>query len=48
VRTFGDVRSAVEAARAAATEGDLILVTGSFYTVGDARPLFFDRPEVTP
>jgi folylpolyglutamate synthase/dihydropteroate synthase len=30
----------VGAARAAAEEGDVILVTGSFYTVADARPLF--------
>ena len=34
------VGEAVAAARAAATPGDLILVTGSFYTVADARPLF--------
>jgi dihydrofolate synthase/folylpolyglutamate synthase len=40
VDQFGAVASAVEAARAAAQEDDLILVTGSFYTVADARPLF--------
>jgi dihydrofolate synthase/folylpolyglutamate synthase len=40
VDEFGAVASAVEAARAAAQEDDLILVTGSFYTVADARPLF--------
>ena len=34
------VPEAVLAARAAAGEDDLILVTGSFYTVADARPLF--------
>ncbi|HXF57483.1 MAG TPA: Mur ligase family protein [Actinomycetota bacterium] len=40
VETFATVAQAVEAARGAAEEGDLILVTGSFYTVADARPLF--------
>ena len=40
VVTFDSVASAVEAAREAADEDDLILVTGSFYTVADARPLF--------
>jgi dihydrofolate synthase/folylpolyglutamate synthase len=40
VATFDSVGEAVEAARTAAGEDDLILVTGSFYTVGDARPLF--------
>jgi dihydrofolate synthase/folylpolyglutamate synthase len=39
VRELESVRAAVEAARSAAGEEDLILVTGSFYTVGDARPL---------
>ncbi len=39
VRTFGSVRGALDAARAAAADGDLVLVTGSFYTVADARPL---------
>jgi dihydrofolate synthase/folylpolyglutamate synthase len=39
VRTLDSVRSAVDAARADAAEGDLVLVTGSFYTVADARPL---------
>lgn len=37
VSTFNDVASAVDAARAAAREDDLILVTGSLYTVADAR-----------
>ena len=41
VREYADVRAAAEAALAAADDYDLILVTGSFYTVGDARPLFF-------
>ena len=40
VDTFGSVASAVESARSEASAEDLILVTGSFYTVGDARPLF--------
>ena len=39
VRTFDSVRAALEAARADAAEDDLVLVTGSFYTVADARPL---------
>ncbi len=39
VRTFPTVREAVEAARAHASADDLVLVTGSFYTVADARPL---------
>ena len=34
---FGTVREALAAARAAAAEDDLILVTGSLYTVADAR-----------
>ena len=38
--TFDTVAEAVRAARDAAGAGDLILVTGSFYTVADARPLF--------
>jgi dihydrofolate synthase / folylpolyglutamate synthase len=40
LQAFASVPEAVAAARASAEEGDLILVTGSFYTVGDARPLF--------
>jgi dihydrofolate synthase/folylpolyglutamate synthase len=40
LETFGSVMDAVAAARDAAGPGDLILVTGSFYTVADARPLF--------
>ena len=40
VQTFQNVPAAVEAARQEAGEDDLILVTGSFYTVADARPLF--------
>jgi dihydrofolate synthase / folylpolyglutamate synthase len=39
VRTFDSVREALGAARADAGENDLVLVTGSFYTVADARPL---------
>lgn len=37
VETFGSVAEALEAARAGADEEDLILVTGSLYTVADAR-----------
>jgi dihydrofolate synthase/folylpolyglutamate synthase len=40
VSEFDSVAAAADAARDAATPGDLILVTGSFYTVADARPLF--------
>jgi dihydrofolate synthase/folylpolyglutamate synthase len=43
VETFDTIRDAVSAARAAAAEGDLILVTGSLYTVADARPLFKEQ-----
>jgi dihydrofolate synthase/folylpolyglutamate synthase len=39
VRTFGTVTEALAAAREGAGNDDLILVTGSFYTVADARPL---------
>ncbi len=37
VRAFNDVRAALDAALAEAGETDLILVTGSLYTVADAR-----------
>jgi len=40
VEAFPSVPWAVDAAQAAAQEGDLILVTGSLYTVADARPSF--------
>jgi dihydrofolate synthase / folylpolyglutamate synthase len=40
VRAFQTVGAAVAAAIAEADPEDLILVTGSFYTVADARPLF--------
>ncbi|HEX5950402.1 MAG TPA: hypothetical protein VFZ96_05330, partial [Actinomycetota bacterium] len=36
-QAFDDVRGALDAARADAAETDLILVTGSLYTVADAR-----------
>ena len=36
-QTFGSVAEALDAARTAATDDDLILVTGSLYTVADAR-----------
>lgn len=41
---FGSVEEALEAARAAAGEGDLILVTGSLYTVADARRALLEEP----
>ncbi len=37
VELFGSVAEALDAARAAADDVDLILVTGSLYTVADAR-----------
>ena len=40
VDRFDTVGQAVAAARSVAGPDDLILVTGSFYTVADARPLF--------
>ena len=40
VGTFDTVSAAIQAAKEAAGNHDLILVTGSFYTVGEARPLF--------
>ena len=40
VQSFRTVGAAVASARAAAEREDLILITGSFYTVADARPLF--------
>lgn len=40
LETFHSVEAAVAAARERAGPNDLILVTGSFYTVADARPLF--------
>ncbi|HEX2090371.1 MAG TPA: Mur ligase family protein [Actinomycetota bacterium] len=40
VESHSGVREAVEAALEEAGQEDLILVTGSFYTVADARPLF--------
>ena len=40
LQTFPSVAEAVAAATNAARSDDLILVTGSFYTVADARPLF--------
>jgi dihydrofolate synthase / folylpolyglutamate synthase len=40
VRTFEGVEHAVAAAVAASDPDDLVLVTGSFYTVADARPMF--------
>jgi len=40
VQEYDTVEAAVEAAILDAVPDDLILVTGSFYTVADARPLF--------
>ena len=40
VRAFADVSSALDAAESAAEDDDLILVTGSLYTVADARPRY--------
>jgi dihydrofolate synthase/folylpolyglutamate synthase len=37
---YGSVREALDAAAEAARESDLILVTGSLYTVADARPRY--------
>jgi dihydrofolate synthase/folylpolyglutamate synthase len=39
-RTYGSVSEALDAAEASAAEEDLILVTGSLYTVADARPRY--------
>jgi dihydrofolate synthase/folylpolyglutamate synthase len=41
---YGSVREALAAAEAQAQEGDLILVTGSLYTVADARTAIAHRP----
>ncbi len=41
---FGSVHEALAAAEAQAEEGDLILATGSLYTVADARSAIIDRP----
>lgn len=43
-RTFGSIVEALSAAREAAGEGDLILVTGSLYTVADARRALLEEP----
>jgi dihydrofolate synthase/folylpolyglutamate synthase len=41
---YRSVHEALAAAEAQAQEGDLILVTGSLYTVADARAAIVDRP----
>jgi len=41
---YGSVHEALAAAQVQAQEGDLILVTGSLYTVADARSAIADRP----
>jgi len=43
VETIPDVKSAVRAALAAASPNDLIIITGSFYTVGEAPPDFLHQ-----
>jgi dihydrofolate synthase/folylpolyglutamate synthase len=43
-RSFDDVPSALRAAREAASDRDLILVTGSLYTVADARRALSGAP----
>ena len=43
-QTFESVRAALEAARTDAAPEDLILVTGSLYTVGDARRALLEEP----
>ena len=42
--TFGSVTDALDAARRAASEDDIILVTGSLYTVADARRALLKGP----
>jgi dihydrofolate synthase/folylpolyglutamate synthase len=42
--SYASVHEALAAAQAQAQEGDLILVTGSLYTVADARAAIVDRP----
>jgi dihydrofolate synthase/folylpolyglutamate synthase len=44
IETFTTVEDALQAASAHAGEDDLILVTGSFYTVGEARRLLAAGP----
>jgi dihydrofolate synthase/folylpolyglutamate synthase len=43
-QTFPNVAAALRAAREAAAETDLILVTGSLYTVADARRALVEEP----
>ena len=43
-QTFGSVAEAFAAARKAASDEDLILVTGSLYTVADARRVVAEEP----
>ena len=42
--SFATVRDALDAAASAASDGDLILVTGSLYTVADARRALLEDP----
>lgn len=43
-QAFATVRDALDAAGSAAADGDLILVTGSLYTVADARRALLEDP----
>lgn len=43
-QTFRSVAAALSAARSAAGEGDVVLVTGSLYTVADARRALLEEP----
>jgi len=45
-RVIPDVHEALQAARAAAAPGDLLLITGSFHTVGPARGALVPRPVI--
>jgi dihydrofolate synthase/folylpolyglutamate synthase len=48
VQSFASVEGALKSALDAADEDDLILVTGSFYTVGDARRVLASVSHVPP
>jgi folylpolyglutamate synthase/dihydropteroate synthase len=38
----GDVKNALSMARKRAVEGDIIVVTGSIYTVGEAKTAIYE------
>ncbi len=48
VTTADSVGEAIDLARRSAAEGDLIVITGSLYTVGDARAIFRQGPAGDP